>query len=99
MDITLLYFEDCPNWEVADERLRIVASERGDVRLTRQLVETPAEAERTGFYGSPSIQVDGDDVFAEPDSEVGLACRRYRTPDGLQGAPTLEHLRAVLADV
>ena len=98
MNITLLYFEDCPNWKVADERLRVVASERGDVRLTRHLVETPAEAERTGFHGSPSIQVDGVDVFAEPDSEVGLTCRRYRTPDGFQGAPTLEQLRAVLAD-
>ena len=38
------------------------------------------------------------DVRAEPDSEVGLTCRRYRTPDGFQGAPTLEQLRAVLAD-
>lgn len=97
MDITLLYFEDCPNWKVADERLTALASERGDIQVTRRLVETPAEAERTGFHGSPSILFDGD-VFAEPDSEVGLACRRYRTPDGYEGAPTLEQLRAVLAD-
>lgn len=103
MDITLLHSEDCPNSEVADERLRVVASERGDVRLTHQLVETPAEAERTGFQGSasilsPSILIDGVDVFTEPDAEVGLTCRRYRTPDGFHGAPTLEQLRTVLAD-
>jgi hypothetical protein len=98
MDITLLYFEDCPNWKVADKRLRALASERRDVRLTRHLVETPAEAKRTGFHGSPSILVDGVDVFAEPDSEIGLARRRYHTPDGFQGAPTLEQLRTVLAD-
>lgn len=97
MDITLLYVEDCPNWKVADERLTAVAAERADIRLTRQLVETPAEAERTGFHGSPAILVDGVDVFAEPGAPVGLSCRRYLTPGGYEGAPTLEQLRAVLA--
>jgi hypothetical protein len=43
--------------------------------------------------------VDGVDVFAEPDAGVGLSCRVYRTPDGLAGAPTMEQLRAALADV
>ena len=66
--------------------------------MTRHLVDTAEEAERTGFHGSPSILVDGVDVFAAPDAEVGLSCRRYPTPDGYQGAPTLEQLRAVLAD-
>ena len=98
MDITLLYFEDCPNWKLADQRLAVIAAERADVRLTRQLVETASQAERTRFHGSPSILVNGVDVFAEPGSEVGLSCRRYLTPDGYAGAPTLEQLRAVLAD-
>ena len=98
MDITLLYFEDCPDWKVADERLTAIAAERADIRLTRHLVETPAEAERTRFHGSPSILVDGVDVFAAPGAEVGLSCRRYLTPDGYQGAPTLAQLRAVRAD-
>ncbi|WP_341242506.1 thioredoxin family protein [uncultured Nocardioides sp.] len=96
MDVTLLYFEGCPSWKVADERLAALASERGDLRVTHHLVETPAEAERTGFRGSPSIQVDGVDLFAEPGDAVALACRRYPTPDGFQGAPTLDQLRAVL---
>lgn len=98
MDITLLYFEACPNWNVAHERLTALATERPDIHLTRQLVETPEEAERTRFHGSPSIQVDGVDVFAEPDSDVGLSCRRYPTSEGYEGAPTLDQLRAVLSD-
>ena len=98
MDITLLYFTDCPNWKVADERLMAIAAEHDDIRLTRHLVETPEEAERTRFHGSPSILVDGVDAFSEPDSEVGLSCRRYLTPDGYEGAPTLEQLRAALPD-
>ncbi len=98
MDITLLYFEGCPNWEVADERLRVLATGRPDITVTRRAVETPDQAEQVGFLGSPSIQVNGVDVFAEPGARVGLACRRYRTPDGYAGAPTLEQLREVLAD-
>ncbi|NMM22057.1 MAG: thioredoxin family protein [Phycicoccus sp.] len=98
MDITLLYFDDCPNWRVTDERLAAIAAERADLKVTRHLVDTPEEAERVGFHGSPSILVDGVDLFAEPDAGVGLSCRVYRTPQGLAGAPTMEQLRAALAD-
>jgi len=98
MDITLLYFEDCPNWKVADERLTAIAAERADITVARHLVETASEAERVRFHGSPSILVDGVDPFAEPGSEVGLSCRRYLTPDGYQSAPTLEQLRAAVTD-
>jgi len=97
MDITLLYFDDCPNWKIADQRLAAIAAERADLTVTRHLVDTLEEAERVGFHGSPSILVDGVDVFAEPGAGVGLSCRVYRTPDGLAGAPTLEQLRAALA--
>lgn len=96
MDITLLYFEDCPNWKLAEERLAVIAAERPDVTVVRHLVETPQEAERLGFLGSPSIQVDGVDLFAQPGAQVGLTCRRYSTPHGYEGAPSLEQLRAAL---
>lgn len=96
MDITLLYFDDCPNWKIADERLAVIAADRPDLRVSRRLVETLEEAERVGFHGSPSILVDGVDVFAEPDAGVGMSCRVFHTPDGLAGAPTVEQLRAAL---
>lgn len=98
MDVTLLYFDGCPNWKIADERLRLLALERPDITVRRQLVRTPEEAEQVGFLGSPSIQVDGIDVFAQPGSPVGLTCRMYPTPDGYAGAPTLDQLRPVVAD-
>ena len=99
MDITLLYFDDCPNWQLADQRLAAITAERADVKVTRHLVETLEDAERMGFHGSPSILVDGVDLFAEPVAGVGLSCRIYRTPEGLSGAPTLEQLRAALGQV
>ena len=97
MDIALLYFDDCPNWKIADERLAAIAAERPDLTVSRHVVNTLEEAERVGFHGSPSILVDGVDVFAGPDAGVGLSCRVYRTPDGPAGAPTIEQLRAARA--
>ncbi len=97
MDIALLYFDECPNWRIADERLAVVAAERSDLTVSRHLVDTLEEAERVGFHGSPSILVNGIDVFAEPGDGVGLSCRVYRTPDGPAGAPTVEQLRSALA--
>ncbi|MBG6215310.1 hypothetical protein RCH23_003250 [Cryobacterium sp. CAN_C3] len=99
MDVTLLYFKACPNWKVADERLNLLVGERPDINVRHQLVETPEQADRVGFLGSPSIHVGGVDVFAEPGSQAGLTCRRYPTPNGYEGAPTLEQLRTVLTNV
>lgn len=98
MDLTLLYFDSCPNWKVANDRLSILAGERPEITVRHQLVDTPEQADRFGFLGSPAIQLDGVDLFAEPGSQTGLTCRRYPTADGYEGAPTLEQLRTVLAD-
>ena len=53
MEITLQYFDGCPNWEVLDRRLAELLDGRSDIRVTRQLVETAEHAERLGFHGSP----------------------------------------------
>ena len=97
MIVTLQYFTGCPSWQVADERLAALAAERPELTVQHQLVETVEDAERLGFHGSPSIVVDGADVFAGPGTAVGLACRLYQTPDGPSGAPTLDQLRSALA--
>ena len=95
MNVTLLYFEGCPNWQIAAERLAVVSEQLG-VEVVHRLVSTPEEAEEAGFRGSPTIMVDGRDPFASGDEPTGFACRIYATPDGAQGAPTTEQLRAAL---
>ena len=97
MDITLLYFAECPNWKIAEERLNTLAIENPEITVTHRVVTTPDEARDAGFFGSPSLQLNGIDLFAEPGSDVGLTCRRYRTPHGFEGAPTLEQLRSAIA--
>lgn len=95
MKLELLYFDGCPNWEVAAERLEAVAARRGLI-VERRLVATAAEAQAAGFRGSPTILVDGRDPFAAGDEPFGLACRLYATPDGPAGSPTMEQLEAAL---
>lgn len=96
--MTLLYFDDCPNWEVASERLDTLLGEHPEMSIARHVVDTPEEAERTGFRGSPSILLNGVDPFADPDDPVGLSCRVYQTPDGPAGSPTVDQLRQAIAD-
>lgn len=101
MDVTvaLLFSADCPNWQLADERLReaLARAGRDGVPVERRLVSTPEEAEAAGFRGSPTVLVNGQDPFADSDAPAGLSCRVFRTETGLAGAPTVEQLLAVVS--
>ena len=90
-EITLQYFDGCSNWQVARERLSEALGIVGLTTLQPQLqrVETPEEAERVGFQGSPTILIDGRDAFAHQPGPGGLACRLYDRPGG---SPSVEQL-------
>jgi len=98
--VTLRYFDGCPHWRIAYDRLRQVLHEEGliDVEPLLELVVTPEDAERLRFVGSPTILIDGRDPFGGPEESFGLSCRVYQTPDGLAGSPTLDQLRATLRE-
>lgn len=95
MDITLLYFDDCPNWKTTNQRLEKLRSDF-DFDITLVKVETTEDAERLAFRGSPTILINGDDPFARPNDPIGLTCRIYQTPAGIKGSPTTEMLRSAL---
>lgn len=99
MDVTLLFFADCPNWQLADERLweALARAGRDGVRVEHSLVTTSEDAEVAGFRGSPTVLVDGRDPFADPDAPASLSCRVVRAEAGLAGTPTVEQLLAVLS--
>ena len=98
MRVELLYFDGCPHWRVADQRLMeaLRALDRADVRVERHLVET-AQAEELAFVGSPTIRIDGTDPFASGSEQTGPSCRLYTTPAGLSGSPTTAQLLEVLS--
>ena len=92
--VTLLFFADCPNWRAVDRQLRELADELG-FELERREITGSEEAERVEFAGSPTVLIDARDPFPS-DRPSGLACRRYATDHGPQGAPPAVALRDAL---
>ena len=63
-----------------------------DTDVTYRLLRTPEEAAEVPFAGSPTITLDGEDLFATDGRTTDLACRIYFTPAGIAGLPTTEQL-------
>jgi hypothetical protein len=73
----------------------------GDVGAEVRMVavNTDEEAQRLRFPGSPTVRVDGEDLFPVPDrTGYALGCRMYVTPEGLKGSPTAKMVWATLAE-
>ncbi len=96
MDVTLLYSSDCPNWRIAEQRLRaaLEQSGRGGVKIYLDEVSTIGVARQKHFTGSPTILIDGVDPFVDSSAPAppALACRVYRSAEGLAGSPTIAQL-------
>src|ERR1041385_3416671 len=96
MKIDVLYFNGCPNHELAAERLRAVLRQEGVPVLVSEIeVNDELTAKALAFPGSPTIRIDGLDI--EPAmrgaASSGVACRCY--PGGL---PSEEMIRAALRE-
>jgi len=92
LSVQLLHVADCPSAEVAAIRLRLAldATDHDGTPIEFVLVRTDEQARDLGFRGSPTMLINGRDPFVTTDTQVGLACRLYRTETGTSGAPTLE---------
>ena len=98
MKIEVLYFDGCPTYREAEETLREVL-EQEDVEADVELVavNTDEEAQKLRFPGSPTLRVDGRDLFPAGEREDWrLGCRVYATPEGLKGSPTTEMVAEAL---
>jgi hypothetical protein len=79
VEVELLYWDGCPSHEAALAMVRDVLGEGVPVTVREIVSEQQAIAE--GFAGSPTIRVDGEDLFPI-DDPPGLNCRVYRLADG-----------------
>ena len=95
MEVALLYWEGCPSHAAALKDLRAALGDGVPIAVREIETEEQAVAER--FPGSPTIRVDGEDLFPI-DDPPGLTCRVYRLADG-RFSPTPDRvlLREALA--
>ncbi len=95
MDIKLVYFDGCPSWQTALENLK-QALLSGQISNPVSLVkiEDNEQAQREKFLGSPSIWIDGRDLWTEEREIYSLSCRVYAAPEGVEGFPSVEMLRS-----
>ena len=80
MRVELLYFEDCPNYRPAVDRLRAVLRDEGvHADVTEVRANDASTAQRLQFIGSPTIRINGLDIEADVRAlrAGALACRRY----------------------
>jgi hypothetical protein len=99
VNVELLWWEGCPSTERALEAVREALSGLGlsEVEVRMREIETDAEAERTGFVGSPTILIDGVDLVPPADEPTGLSCRVYHRRDGrISPIPDPDDLREAL---
>ncbi len=67
--------------------------------ITERVITDDAAAHALGMHGSPTILIDGHDPFIEPGTHPSMSCRLYRTPAGLEGAPSTTELIAAVTHV
>ncbi len=88
MEVEILYFGGCPSYVTAEKTLREVLKERG-LEVETVAVETDEGAGRLRFPGSPTIRLEGEDLFpasgAVEREDWRLGCRVYATPGGFKG--------------
>jgi hypothetical protein len=100
MRVEVLYFDGCPSYRAAERILRgVLVREDAEADVELVAVNTDEEAQRLRFPGSPTIRVDGEDLFPVPArTGYALGCRMYATPEGLRGWPTAKMVWAALEE-
>jgi hypothetical protein len=97
MRVELLHIEGCPYTAQALEQVEAALSALGheEVSVLMRRIRSSADTAGSGFAGSPTITVDGTDIFpGAPSSD--LACRIYLTPGGYAGVPTVHQVMEAL---
>ena len=98
MKVEILYFDGCPTYIEAEENLKGVLADEGvEAEVEMVEVNTDEKAQQLRFPGSPTVRVDGRDLFPGGEREDWrLGCRVYTTPEGLKGSPTAGMLKEAL---
>ena len=98
VDVRVLHLEDCASWRTATERLRQALALLGspDTPINHVQVGFDADDDKAVFGGSPTVLVDGQDLFPTSTIPARAVCRLYSTPAGMAGSPTVEAMVGAL---
>ena len=102
MTVELLWWEGCPSHpQTLADLERILREEGMGAELRRVEIENDEQARREQFPGSPTIRIDGEDIFPPEEGEpYSLTCRIYHLRDGrVSPTPDPEDLREALRRV
>jgi hypothetical protein len=93
VEVELLWWAGCPSHPAVRAQLQALG-----VTVVEREIVTEEDAERERFAGSPTLRVDGVDLFPT-DEPPGLTCRIYVLADGrFSPTPDPDALRAALAE-
>ena len=96
MRVELLWWEGCPSYpETLADLRRSLAEEGVDAEVEMVEVQSDEQACAERFPGSPTIRIDGEEIFPCDESQpFSLTCRVYRLRDGRPSpTPDPEDLR------
>src|ERR671918_2816390 len=99
MRVELLWWEGCPSYpETLVDLERSLSAAGLDSRVQMVEIESDEQARRERFPGSPTVRIDGEDIFPPEEQEpFSLTCRVYRLRDGRSSpTPDPEELREAL---
>jgi hypothetical protein len=89
MRVELLYWDGDPNYMTARQRLvEVLTEDAFETPIQMISVNTQADAELLAFPGSPTIRMDGVDVYPGGIGPPKLALRAYPPDDDVTGAPS-----------
>jgi hypothetical protein len=94
MIVEVLYIDGCPNLKRGLFNLKqALADEQIQAEIRMQEIEDDLQADNRSFLGSPSFQVNGQDLWPVRHESYHLGCRVYSTPAGLMSCPSVDMLR------
>jgi hypothetical protein len=103
MRVELLYWDGDPSYMTARQRLvEVLTEDAFETSIQMIAVSSAADAEFLSFPGSPTIRIDGQDIYPEEIGAIGLYLRAYpleeegSAPSATDGAPGKALIRAAV---
>lgn len=91
MRVELLYWDGDPNYMAARQRLvEVLTEDAFETPIQMISVNSEADAELLAFPGSPTIRIDGDDIYVDPAAGhvPGLRLRTFPADSAIDGPAT-----------